>query len=100
LAGANRDRFARSGDEFEDPDGRRCRTPLKTHPVVDPNRSHPHGLLGLLAPSGTPTGIIEQIAEATRVTVAHPGFQEITASGVMAAPEEPCDSAVASTAAA
>ena len=35
------------------------------------------GSIGLLAPSGTPTGIIEKIAEATRVTVADPAFQQI-----------------------
>ena len=35
------------------------------------------GSIGLLAPSGTSTSIIEQIAEATRVTVADPAFQQI-----------------------
>ena len=35
------------------------------------------GSIGLLAPSMTPTGIIEQIAEATRVIVADPAFQQI-----------------------
>jgi tripartite-type tricarboxylate transporter receptor subunit TctC len=35
------------------------------------------GSLGLLAPAGTPSGIIEQIAQATRTVVAEPAFQQM-----------------------
>jgi len=35
------------------------------------------GSLGLLAPAGTPTGIIEQIAHATRTIVAEPAFRQL-----------------------
>ncbi len=35
------------------------------------------GSIGLLAPAGTPKGIIEQIAQATRTAVAEPAFQRI-----------------------
>jgi len=35
------------------------------------------GSLGLLAPAGTPIGIIEQIAEATRTAVAEPAFKQM-----------------------
>ena len=34
------------------------------------------GSIGLLAPSGTPAGIIEQIAEATRKAVAEPAYRQ------------------------
>ena len=35
------------------------------------------GSLGLLAPAGTPTEIIEQIARATRTVVAEPTFKQM-----------------------
>ena len=35
------------------------------------------GSIGLLAPNGTPTGIIEQIAQATRTIVAEPAFRRM-----------------------
>jgi tripartite-type tricarboxylate transporter receptor subunit TctC len=35
------------------------------------------GSIGVLAPAGTPTGIIEQIAQATRTVVAEPVFQRM-----------------------
>ena len=35
------------------------------------------GSIGLLAPAGTATGIIEQIAEATRAIVAEPAFRQM-----------------------
>ena len=35
------------------------------------------GSLGLLAPAGTPIGIIEQIAQATRTAVAEPAFKQM-----------------------
>jgi tripartite-type tricarboxylate transporter receptor subunit TctC len=35
------------------------------------------GSIGLLAPAGTPVGIIEQIAQATRTIVAEPAFKQI-----------------------
>jgi tripartite-type tricarboxylate transporter receptor subunit TctC len=35
------------------------------------------GSIGLLAPSGTPTGIIEQIAQATRTAIAEPAYQQM-----------------------
>jgi len=35
------------------------------------------GSIGLLAPAGTPTGVIEQIAQASRTTVAEPGFRQM-----------------------
>jgi tripartite-type tricarboxylate transporter receptor subunit TctC len=35
------------------------------------------GSIGLLAPAGTPSGIIEQIAQATRTAVAEPAFQSM-----------------------
>jgi tripartite-type tricarboxylate transporter receptor subunit TctC len=35
------------------------------------------GSIGVLAPAGTPIGIIEQIAQATRTVVAEPGFQRM-----------------------
>ena len=34
------------------------------------------GSIGLLAPAGTPVGIIEQIAQATRTAVAEPAYQQ------------------------
>ena len=35
------------------------------------------GTIGLLAPAGTPTGIIERIAQATRSVVAEPAYQQL-----------------------
>jgi tripartite-type tricarboxylate transporter receptor subunit TctC len=35
------------------------------------------GSIGLLAPAGTPTGIIEQIAQATRAAVAEPAYKQL-----------------------
>ena len=35
------------------------------------------GSIGLLAPAGTPTAIIEQIAQATRTAVAEPAYQQM-----------------------
>ena len=35
------------------------------------------GTIGLLAPAGTPTGIIERIAQATRPAVAEPAYQQL-----------------------
>jgi tripartite-type tricarboxylate transporter receptor subunit TctC len=35
------------------------------------------GSIGLLAPAGTPNGIIEQIAQATRTAIAEPAYQRI-----------------------
>jgi tripartite-type tricarboxylate transporter receptor subunit TctC len=35
------------------------------------------GSIGLLAPTGTPIGIVEQIAQATRMAVAEPAFKQI-----------------------
>jgi tripartite-type tricarboxylate transporter receptor subunit TctC len=35
------------------------------------------GSIGLLAPAGTPTGIIEQIAQATRTAVAEPAYKQM-----------------------
>ena len=35
------------------------------------------GSIGLLAPAGTPAGIIEQIAQATRTIVAEPTFKQM-----------------------
>ena len=35
------------------------------------------GSIGLLAPAGTPNGIIEQIAQATRTAIAEPAFQQM-----------------------
>src|SRR5829696_842721 len=35
------------------------------------------GSIGVLAPAGTPTGIIEQIAQASRTTLAEPAFQQM-----------------------
>ena len=35
------------------------------------------GTIGLLAPAGTPTGIIERIAQATRSAVAEPAYQQL-----------------------
>jgi tripartite-type tricarboxylate transporter receptor subunit TctC len=37
--------------------------------------------LGLLAPSGTPTAIIEQIAQATRTALAEPAYQQSLIEG-------------------
>ena len=35
------------------------------------------GTIGLLAPAGTPSGIIERIAHATRAAVAEPSYQQL-----------------------
>jgi tripartite-type tricarboxylate transporter receptor subunit TctC len=35
------------------------------------------GTIGLLAPAGTPTGIVESISSATRAAVAEPGYQHV-----------------------
>ena len=35
------------------------------------------GSIGVLAPAGTPNGIIEQIAQATRAAVAEPAYQQL-----------------------
>jgi tripartite-type tricarboxylate transporter receptor subunit TctC len=35
------------------------------------------GSIGLLAPTGTPIGIVKQIAQATRTVVAEPAFKQI-----------------------
>ena len=41
------------------------------------------GSIGLLAPAGTPIGIIEQIAQATRTAVAEPAYQQMLISAGM-----------------
>ena len=35
------------------------------------------GSIGLLAPAGTPVGIIEQVAQATRTAIAEPAYQQL-----------------------
>jgi tripartite-type tricarboxylate transporter receptor subunit TctC len=35
------------------------------------------GSIGVLAPAPTPTGIIEQIAQASRISLAEPSFQQM-----------------------
>jgi tripartite-type tricarboxylate transporter receptor subunit TctC len=35
------------------------------------------GTIGLLAPAGTPSAIIDRIAQATRATVAEPSYQKL-----------------------
>ena len=35
------------------------------------------GSIGLLAPAGTPTGIIAQIAQATRTAIAEPAYRQM-----------------------
>ena len=46
------------------------------------------GSIGLLAPAGTPTGIIEQIAQATRTIVAEPAFKRmLTDAGIEPTPD-------------
>ena len=47
------------------------------------------GSIGLLAPAGTPTGIIEQIAQATRTAVAEPGYKQMLIDAGMEAPLDP-----------
>ena len=44
------------------------------------------GSIGLLAPAGTPTDIIEQIAQATRVAVAEPTYKQMLIDAGMEAP--------------
>jgi tripartite-type tricarboxylate transporter receptor subunit TctC len=39
------------------------------------------GAIGLLAPAGTPTGVIERIAQATRTVVAEPAYQQLLIEG-------------------
>jgi tripartite-type tricarboxylate transporter receptor subunit TctC len=46
------------------------------------------GLIGLLAPAGTPSEIIEQIAQATRTVTADNAFQQLLiAAGIEATPD-------------
>jgi tripartite-type tricarboxylate transporter receptor subunit TctC len=46
------------------------------------------GTIGLLAPAGTPTGIIEQLAQATRAGVSDPAYQQIVLdAGIEPTPE-------------
>ena len=46
------------------------------------------GTIGLLAPAGTPSGIIERIAQATRAAVAEPSYQQLlTDAGIEPTPE-------------
>ena len=47
------------------------------------------GSMGLLAPAGTPTGIIEQIAQATRNAVAEPTYQKMLIDAGMESTLEP-----------
>jgi len=47
------------------------------------------GSIGLLAPAGTPTGIIEQIAQATRTAVAEPAYKQMLIDAGMEAPLDP-----------
>jgi tripartite-type tricarboxylate transporter receptor subunit TctC len=44
------------------------------------------GSIGLLAPAGTPIGILEQIAEATRTAVAEPTYKQMLIDAGMEAP--------------
>ena len=44
------------------------------------------GSIGLLAPTGTPIEIIEQIAQATRMAVAEPGYRQMLIAAGMEAP--------------
>jgi tripartite-type tricarboxylate transporter receptor subunit TctC len=47
------------------------------------------GSIGLLAPTGTPPDIIEQIAQATRMAVAEPGYRQMLVDAGMEAPVDP-----------
>ncbi len=47
------------------------------------------GSIGLLAPAGTPAEIIEQIAQATRMAVAEPGYRQMLLDAGMEAPVNP-----------
>jgi tripartite-type tricarboxylate transporter receptor subunit TctC len=47
------------------------------------------GSIGLLAPAGTPIGIIEQIAQATRTAVAEPAYKQMLIDAGMEAPLDP-----------
>ena len=47
------------------------------------------GSIGLLAPAGTPIGIIEQIAQATRTAVAEPAYKQLLIDAGMEAPLDP-----------
>jgi tripartite-type tricarboxylate transporter receptor subunit TctC len=46
------------------------------------------GSIGLLAPAGTPMEIIEQIAQATRMTVAEPAYKQMLIDAGMEAPPD------------
>jgi tripartite-type tricarboxylate transporter receptor subunit TctC len=50
---------------------------LPTTPELDFPGMTVTGSIGLLAPAGTPIGIIEQIAQATRTAVAEPAFKQM-----------------------
>jgi tripartite-type tricarboxylate transporter receptor subunit TctC len=46
------------------------------------------GTIGLLAPAGTPSGIIDRIAHATRAAVAEPSYQKLLIdAGIEPTPE-------------
>lgn len=47
------------------------------------------GSIGLLAPTGTATNIIEQIAQATRMAVADPAYRQLLLDAGMEAPVDP-----------
>ena len=47
------------------------------------------GSIGLLAPTGTPSEIIDQIAQATRTAVAEPGYRQMLVDAGMEAPVNP-----------
>jgi tripartite-type tricarboxylate transporter receptor subunit TctC len=47
------------------------------------------GSIGLLAPAGTASDIIEQIAQATRLAVAEPGYRQMLVDAGMEAPVNP-----------
>jgi len=47
------------------------------------------GSIGLLAPTGTPVDIIEQIAQATRMAVAEPTYKQMLTDAGMEAPIDP-----------
>src|SRR5262249_59529989 len=47
------------------------------------------GSIGLLAPAGTPGGIIERIAQATRAAVAEPSYQQLLIEAGIEPPPHP-----------
>ena len=47
------------------------------------------GSIGLLAPTGTPIEIIQQIAQATRMAVAEPSYKQMLIDAGMEAPPDP-----------